>query len=727
VLRQDIMLGLGAFLFVIFISVAWIMTIYSLNFYYLSYQSQHNTTHQKRKGRISVQVDSTTRNLPVVTVQLPIYNERYVAARLIDAVCLLDYPEDRLEIQILDDSDDETFELIRSMVWEHKLRGVNIHHLHRSSERPGYKAGALKAGMKYAKGEFIAIFDADFIPPPWFLKKTIGYFDEPKIGLVQCRWGHLNENYSSLTEAQAFSLDIHFLIEQKAKSLTHLFMNFNGAAGIWRTSCIVDAGGWHTSTLVEDLDLSYRAQLKGWKSIFLEDIIVEGELPVQMNAAKRQQFRWAKGSIQVALKLLIDILLAKRITVDTKIQAFFQLTRHIVHPLFLIQYLLFPILLALNYKLYAVSWAPITGILIYILMGPATYLYMIRRIWGDRWKDKARQYLFLIFFAAGISVNNTIAIFEAIFGGKSEFLRTPKFGVVNKDDEWKDKIYVLPFTKTTLLEVFFGVYGCIAIFVSIYSRNPVFVPVIAIQTAGFIYIAYLSIVHSSPNKTKKRSHKGNGNSNSIPTQTSKMRIVQTDASLRDRINRTARAETLVTTSPNNNNRQSNKRTKYSRLLIVGVLGFLSLGAALVFFGYQSAVYPLDKAMGYLARAESAQTPSAIADYLRPVKHLLPMEGNPVWSFPNPRTDFGLIQNDLDAMLFRTVALSSVKPNSAAYNTGLEDLHGSIKIIESNLEEATPYIYVSFTNILLGGLWIGIIMLIFASLRRGRSKLEYEAT
>lgn len=720
------MLGLGAFLFVIFISVAWIMTIYSLNFYYLSYQSQHNTTHQKRKGRISVQVDSTTRDLPVVTVQLPIYNERYVAARLIDAVCLLDYPEDRLEIQILDDSDDETFELIRSMVWEHKLRGVNIHHLHRSSERPGYKAGALKAGMKYAKGEFIAIFDADFIPPPWFLKKTIGYFDEPKIGLVQCRWGHLNENYSSLTEAQAFSLDIHFLIEQKAKSLTHLFMNFNGAAGIWRTSCIVDAGGWHTSTLVEDLDLSYRAQLKGWKSLFLEDIIVEGELPVQMNAAKRQQFRWAKGSIQVALKLLIDILLAKRITVDTKIQAFFQLTRHIVHPLFLIQYLLFPILLALNYKLYAVSWAPITGILIYILMGPATYLYMIRRIWGDRWKDKARQYLFLIFFAAGISVNNTIAVFEAIFGGKSEFLRTPKFGVVNKDDEWKDKIYVLPFTKTTLLEVFFGVYGCIAIFVSIYSRNPVFVPVIAIQTAGFIYIAYLSIVHSSPNKTKKRSHKGDGNSNSIPTQTSMMRIVQTDASLRDRINRTARAETLVTTSPNNN-RQSNKRTKYSRLLIVGVLGFLCLGAALVFFGYQSAVYPLDKAMGYLARAESAQTPSAIADYLRPVKHLLPMEGNPVWSFPNPRTDFGLIQNDLDAMLFRTVALSSVKPNSAAYNTGLEDLHGSIKIIESNLEEATPYIYVSFTNILLGGLWIGIIMLIFASLRRSKSKLEYEAT
>jgi cellulose synthase/poly-beta-1,6-N-acetylglucosamine synthase-like glycosyltransferase len=722
------MLGLGAFLYVIFISVAWIMTLYTLNFYYLSYQSLHNNIHQKRKSKILLRGDSTSHdNLPVVTVQLPIYNEKYVAARLIDAVCLLDYPKDKLEIQILDDSDDETFELIKLMVGQLKLGGVNIHHFHRSCGRPGYKAGALKAGMKYAKGEFIAIFDADFVPAPSFLKKTINYFVEPKIGLVQCKWGHINENYSSVTEAQAISLDLHFLIEQKAKSLTHLFMNFNGSAGIWRTSCIVDAGGWHTTTLVEDLDLSYRAQLKGWKSLFLEDIVVEGELPVQMNAAKRQQFRWAKGSIQLALKLLTDILLEKKISIDTKIQAFIQLTRHVVHPLFLIQYLVFPILLALNYKLYAVNWAPITGILIYVLLGPATYLYMIRRIWGERWKDKARQYLFLIFFAAGISVNNTIAVFDALSGGKSEFLRTPKFGVVTKDDHWRDKAYVLPFTKTTLLEVFFGVYGCIAIFVSIFSRNPVFVPIIAIQTVGFIYIAYLSIVHSSHKNKIDKKQRGVNYSESMPTQASMMRTMQTDTLLSDRINTTARAKTLLTTGPDNRNNQSDMRTKFYRLIIIGVVGFLSLGGALVYFGYQNAIYPLDKAMGYLARAESAQTPETIADYLRPVKHLLPMEGNPVWSFPNPRTDFGLIQNDLDAMLLRTVSISSVEPNSAAYNTGLEDLHGSIKIIESNLEEATPYVYVSFTNILLGGLWVGVIMLIFAALRRGRAKLRYETT
>jgi len=539
--------------------------------------------------------------------------------------------------------------------------------------------------------------------------------------------GHLNENYSSLTEAQAISLDLHFLIEQKAKSLTHLFMNFNGAAGIWRTSCIVDAGGWHTATLVEDLDLSYRAQLKGWKSIFLEDIVVGGELPVQMNAAKRQQFRWAKGSIQVALKLLIDILLEKKISIDTKIQAFIQLTRHVVHPLFLIQYLVFPILLALNYKLYAVNWAPITGILIYVLMGPATYLYMIRKIWGERWKDKARQYLFLIFFAAGISVNNTIAVFDAIFGGKSEFLRTPKFGVVTKDDDWRDKAYVLPFTKTILLEVFFGVYGCIAIFVSIFSLNPVFVPIIAIQTVGFIYIAYLSIVHSSLKNKMDRKQRGVSYLDSMPTQPAMMRTAQTDPLLGDRINTTTRAKTLLTTGPENRNKQSEMRTKYYRLIIIGILGFLILGGALVYFGYQNAIYPLDKAMGYLTRAESAQTPYMIADYLRHVKQLLPMGGNPVWSFPNPRTDFGLIQNDVDAMLLRTVSISSVEPNSAAYNTGLEDLHGSIKIIESNLEESTPYVYVSLTNMILAGLWVGVIMLIFAAMRRGRAKLEYETT
>jgi cellulose synthase/poly-beta-1,6-N-acetylglucosamine synthase-like glycosyltransferase len=724
------MLGIGAFLYAIFISIVWIITSYTLNFYYLSYQSLHNRSHEKRRCR-QREISNDDASLPTVTIQLPLYNEKYVVVRLIDAVCKIDYPKEKLEIQVLDDSDDDTIELIKSIVNDYKIGGFDIIYLHRTV-RSGYKAGALKAGMKSAKGEFIAIFDADFIPPPWILKKTIGNFTDPKVGLIQCRWGHINENYSSLTEAQAVSLDLHFLIEQKAKSLTHLFMNFNGTAGIWRTSCINDAGGWHTSTLVEDLDLSYRAQMKGWKGFFLEDIVVEAELPVQMNAAKRQQFRWAKGSMQVALKLLIDVAVQKKIPIDTKIQAFIQLTRHIVHPLFLTQFLIFPMLLTLHYKLYTVSWAPILGILIYIFTGPATYLYMIRKIWGEKWKVKVRQYLFLIFFATGVSVNNTIAVFDALLSGKNEFLRTPKFGIVKKGEDWKNKAYVLPFTKTTLLEIFFGLYGCIAIFISIFSDSSIFVPLIAIQTIGFFYIAYLSIVHSSFTKKSNIHQKDNLLPQKViyPSLHDTTKVGNTGHHIRktDTLNTTAFAKTRARTVSFNNVDGNKMTVTYYRLILVGILGFLAFGAGMAYFGYQSTIYPMERAMGYLSRAQIAQTPEMVADYIRPVKLLLPEQGNPVWSFSTPSTDFRLIQNDLDAMLSRANSISSLEPHTAAYNTGLEDIHGSIKTLETNLEEATPYLYVSFTNVLLSVIWIAVIMFIFTLMKKGRAKFkEYETT
>jgi cellulose synthase/poly-beta-1,6-N-acetylglucosamine synthase-like glycosyltransferase len=699
------MSGISAFLYASFIIIAWLVTVYTLNFFYLSYHSQHNLKHQKAmKKKIQPLKDSS---LPLITIQLPIYNEKYVAVRLIDAVCRIDYPKEKMQIQVLDDSDDDTGQIIRLIVDSYSFKGFDIIYLHRTV-RSGYKAGALKAGMKVAKGEFIAIFDADFIPPNWFLKKAIGSFSDPKVGLVQCRWGHINENYSSLTEAQAISLDLHFLIEQKAKSLTHLFMNFNGTAGIWRASCINDAGGWHTSTLVEDLDLSYRAQLKGWKCFFLEDLIIEAELPVQINAAKRQQFRWAKGSMQVAMKLLTDVTLDRKIPIDTKIQAFIQLTRHIVHPLFLTQFIIFPMLLALDYKLYAVSWAPITGILIYIVMGPATYLYIIRKIWGDKWKVKARQYFYLIFFATGISVNNTIAIFEALLVSKNEFLRTPKFGIIKKGDEWKNKSYVLPFSKTTLLEIFFGVYGTIAIFISIFSGNPIFVPILLLQTIGFIYIAYLSISHSSKQSSEI-----------VDERSVELAEIENTKEYINTIKKNKYCNSII---------EKAMTPKYYKLMLFSILGFLSFGAALAFYGYENTIYPMDKAIGYLARAEAAQSPEGMADYIKPVKYLLPNEGNPVWVFPNPRTDFGSIQNELDAMLSRANSISSLELDSAAYNTGLADLRNSIKIIESNLIEATPYLYVSFTNIVLSAIWIAIILFIFAIMKRGRTKFnEYENT
>lgn len=716
------MSGIGAILYYSFIIIAWLVTVYTLNFFYLSYHSQHNLRHQKAmKKKMQIVNDNS---LPLITIQLPIYNEKYVAVRLIDAVCRIDYPKEKLQIQVLDDSDDNTGQIIRLIVDHYRFKGFDIVYLHRTM-RSGYKAGALKAGMKIAKGEFIAIFDADFIPPNWFLKKAIGSFSDPKVGLVQCRWGHINENYSSLTEAQAISLDLHFLIEQKAKSLTHLFMNFNGTAGIWRTSCINDAGGWHTSTLVEDLDLSYRAHLKGWKCFFLEDLIIEGELPVQINAAKRQQFRWAKGSMQVAMKLLTDVALDRKIPMDTKIQAFIQLTRHVVHPLFLTQFIIFPMLLALDYNLYAVGWAPMTAILMYIAMGPATYLYIIRKIWGDKWKVKARQYFYLIFFATGISVNNTVAIFEALLVRKNEFLRTPKFGIIKKGDEWKNKSYVLPFTKVTLLEIFFGVYGTIAAFVSIFTGNPIYVPILLLQTIGFIYIAYLSIAHSSFNydKLNKRLQTRCQQDLLISKQLSK---IETNVELAKIENTKVYINTIKKTTHGKSTIERAMTSKYYRLMVFTVLGFLAFGAVVAFYGYENTIYPLDKAVGYLSRAEGAQSPEAVADYIKPVKYLIPNEGNPVWVFPNPRTDFGAIQNELDAMLSRANSISSLELDSAAYNTGLADLRNSIKIIESNLIEATPYLYVSFTNILLSAIWIAIILFIFAMMNRGRAKFkEYE--
>jgi cellulose synthase/poly-beta-1,6-N-acetylglucosamine synthase-like glycosyltransferase len=720
------MSGIGAILYSSFIIIAWLVTVYTLNFFYLAYHSQHNLRHQKAmKKKMEIENDNS---LPLITIQLPIYNEKYVAVRLIDAVCRIDYPIEKLQIQVLDDSDDNTGQIIRFIVDRYTFKGFDIVYLHRTA-RSGYKAGALKAGMKIAKGEFIAIFDADFIPPNWFLKKAIGSFSDPKVGLVQCRWGHINENYSSLTEAQAISLDFHFLIEQKAKSLTHLFMNFNGTAGIWRTSCINDAGGWHTSTLVEDLDLSYRAQLKGWKCFFLEDLIIEAELPVQINAAKRQQFRWAKGSMQVAMKLLTDVALDRKIPVDTKIQAFIQLTRHIVHPLFLTQFIIFPMLLALDYKLYAVSWAPIIAILIYIAMGPATYLFIIRKIWRDKWKVKARQYFYLIFFATGISVNNTVAIFEALLVRKNEFLRTPKFGIIKKGDEWRNKSYVLPFTKITLLEIFFGMYGTIAIFISIFTGNPIFVPILLLQTIGFIYIAYLSISHSSfnYNKSNKRLQTDYSQDLFISKQSSEI-IDEKSVEFTEIENTKVYINTIKKTTYGKSIIEKAMTPKYNKLMLFSMLGFLAFGVAVAFYGYENTIYPMDKAVGYLTRAEAAQSPEAVADYIKQVKYLLPNEGNPVWVFPNARTDFDAIQNELDAMLSRANSISSVELDSAAYNTGLADLRNSIKIIESNLIEATPYLYVSSINIVLSAIWIAIILFIFAIMKRGRAKFkEYENT
>jgi len=657
------------FIFDLFIIAAILITAYTCNFYYLALLSSH------RKEKYSV----VPFDEPTITIQLPIYNEKYVAARLVDSVCAMDYPKDKMKIMVLDDSDDDTVELLENLVNKHKKNGFDIEHIRRGN-RIGYKAGALKHAMKFTNTEFVAIFDADFIPPDWYLKKAIPYFSKPNIGLIQCRWGHLNENYSALTQVQALSLDFHFLVEQRAKSNSNLFMNFNGTAGIWRKECIDDAGGWHTATLVEDLDLSYRAQMNGWKCIFLPNIVVNAELPVQMNGAKRQQFRWAKGSIQCAIKLLGNILVKRRIAIDAKLQAFVQLTRHIVFPLMLIQFLTLPILLASEVNLYIVSFLPAVTIAAYLAMGPGAYLLVIHNLWKNDWKSKAKTLPYLLVYSIGMSVNNTVAVFDAVFGKKNEFLRTPKYGIIKNTDDWRDKAYNLPFSRTTLLEIFFGVYGILGVLVAIYSKNPIFAPILGLHAVGFFYVAHMSLSHSRFKRHKSEtSH--------IQTKEEKMAKI------------------------------------FYKIAMVGIFGLIAIAGYMAWTGYESDVYPVDISRGLLDRVMISSEPNTIISDLNAIKELLPTEGNPVWTFGTPSTDFALIQRDLDSMIVNVEKISTVPRDSSSFHTGMDAVSDRAFALQQNLEDVTPYMYVKFINVVLTAVWIAAILAIFAVLNRRKQQLQ----
>ena len=660
-------------IFNLFIVSAILITAYTCNFYYLALLSS------RRKGSPgTVELDA-----PSVTIHLPIYNEKYVASRLIDAVCGMDYPKEKLRIMVLDDSDDDTVDLAKNQIDGYRRRGFFIEHVRRGT-RAGYKAGALKHAMKSTDTEYVAIFDADFIPPKWFLKRAISHFTKPNIGLIQCRWGHVNENYSAITQAQALSLDFHFLIEQTAKSNSHLFMNFNGTAGIWRRECIEDAGGWHTATLVEDLDLSYRAQMKGWRCLFLPDIVIDAELPVQMNAAKRQQFRWAKGSIQCALKLLADIAIKRKIAVEAKIQAFIQLTRHVVFPLMLIQFLTLPILLASNANLYLVSFLPALTIAAYLAMGPGAYLLIMQKMYRNSWRRKAKVLPSLLVYSFGMSINNTVAVFDAVFGKKNEFLRTPKYGIIKNTDDWRDKAYNLPFTKTTLLEIFFGVYGILGIFVAIFSNNVFFAPIIGLQTAGFFFIAYLSLSHSRFKTNKSRPE---------------------------------RAAT-------SDERMANHAYK---IAMAGIAAIIIFGVFMAFNGYNNDIYPLDLARGHLAEIMRSTDPVIAAGLVGHVKANLPEAGNPVWIFRTPDTDWGVMQRQLDEMSATSLGISRSPVDSSAYQTGMLNIKVAAKEMRQSIMDATPYAYVSPANIVLSMMWIAVIIGIFAVLKRKKDQLkEYDA-
>lgn len=432
---------------------------------------------------------------PMVTIQLPLYNEMYVVERLINAVCQIDYPKEKMEIQVLDDSTDETTSIVAKLVESKKQLGFDISHIRRGS-REGFKAGALKAGLKIAKGEFVAIFDADFIPQKEFLKKTLSFFNDDKVGLVQTRWEHLNGDYSIITKAQALALDGHFVIEQSVRNKSGFFINFNGTGGIWRKKCIEEAGNWHADTLTEDLDLSYRAQLIGWRFVFLKDFTSPAELPSEINALKAQQFRWTKGAVETAKKIL-PLVWKSNIPLRVKLQSTFHLTNNLVFPFILLAAIFnVPLIFIKNSGSHEVYFAIMSLFVLAFVSSFLFYMYSQKDIRAD-WRKKI--VLFPLFMAGsmGLAVNNSRAVFEGLLNRKSEFVRTPKFKQVSEKDSWIGNKYLnrkLGFS--VIVEAILAVYCFIGLVASIYFLELASIPFQMLFVLGFSFIAYTSIKHA---------------------------------------------------------------------------------------------------------------------------------------------------------------------------------------------------------------------------------------
>lgn len=423
---------------------------------------------------------------PRVTVQLPVYNERHVVRRLIDAAAAFDWPRERLHIQVLDDSTDDTSQIIGQCVAAHQQAGVDIRQCRRAS-RAGYKAGALREGMAHAPGELIAIFDADFVPPPDFLQRTVPIFTDPTVGCVQTRWGHLNAGSSRLTQAQSLGIDGHFVVEQTARHNLGAFLNFNGTAGIWRRACMQQAGGWQGDTLTEDLDLSYRAQLAGWRIHYLPGVVVPAEIPVSVDAFKRQQFRWAKGSIQTARKLWGGLLRA-----DSpgwrKLLGLVHLTSYSVHPLMILNLLfLLPMMSSMNILLKFASLFSLTAI------GPPLMYWTAMQAQGMPVGQRLRWLGVLLGLGTGLSVNNSRAVFEALLGIPSGFKRTPKFAITQSAQNWHNSAYVLPSDPTVWAEAALGVYAICLLLYSLFHGLWWLLPWLSLYAGGYVYIAYLSM------------------------------------------------------------------------------------------------------------------------------------------------------------------------------------------------------------------------------------------
>ena len=431
--------------------------------------------------------------VPFVTVQLPVYNEKYVVDRLVNAVANLNYPRDCFEVQVLDDSTDETQEIAQNAVDRASLRGLDIHYLHRNN-REGFKAGALAEGLMKARGELIAIFDADFVPPSDFLSRVLVPFHDPRVGMVQGRWGHLNRDYSLLTRVQAMFLDAHFILEHGARNRGGLFFNFNGTAGVWRREAIDSSGGWQYDTLTEDLDLSYRAQLAGWRFVFLQDLVAPAEVPVEMTGFKIQQHRWARGSIQTGFKLLPKLLRA-RIPSRVKLEAFFHLTANLNHPLMLILSLIMVPALVVRNMISAPSVLLIDlPIFCAATLSIVNFYAVSQQVVRDDWVAQMRYIPAAMAIGIGLSVNNTLAVVGTWMGRKTTFRRTPKYGVIGQGDEWLTKGYRQVAVAQPIVEVCLGLYFTGGIVYAVSYGLLMTLPFLMLFQAGFLYIGLKSLL-----------------------------------------------------------------------------------------------------------------------------------------------------------------------------------------------------------------------------------------
>jgi cellulose synthase/poly-beta-1,6-N-acetylglucosamine synthase-like glycosyltransferase len=479
------MMSLDTIVLLAYFFILSILGIYGWHRYYLVY------LYMKHKDRAPGPPPPVS-EWPVVTVQLPVYNEMYVVDRLIDAVCALDYPKAKLEIQVLDDSTDETSDIAELAVRRQAARGFDIKYLHRT-DRTGFKAGALDAALKVARGTFIAIFDADFVPPSDFLVRTVPYFENPRLALVQARWGHLNHDYSLLTRIQAILLDGHFVLEHGGRNRSGCFFNFNGTAGVWRREAIGDAGGWQHDTLTEDLDLSYRAQLRGWQFLFLPNLVTPAEVPVEMNAFKSQQHRWAKGSIQTCRKLLPYILQAD-LPLKVKVEAFFHLTANFNYVLMVaLSILMFP---AMYYR-YNMGWTEMLLIDVPLFAAATAsvvnfYLVSQREAYPD-WRTRVKYLPMVMAIGIGLAVNNTRALIEALFGDPGEFTRTPKYGIERSQDDWQHKKYHQVMPIQPLIEIALGVYFTGTVLYALTNGIYGTVPFLMLFQVGFLYAGLMSL------------------------------------------------------------------------------------------------------------------------------------------------------------------------------------------------------------------------------------------